>query len=73
MKASPALLAFVARQASIKIKGVDRSREELLTALIAEQSADDRSSRVPHDGACAGNLPGRGASDPTWRLPRDYR
>ena len=63
--------AMVCRAVVRSLPGVDRSREEQLALLIAEQAADQASSRVPADHACTRNLPA--VEGRNWRAYHNYR
>ena len=65
------LRAMICRAVVRSLSTTERSREEQLALLIAEQTADMESSRVSADHACTRNLPiveGR-----NWRAYHDYR
>jgi hypothetical protein len=63
--------AMVCRAVVRSLPGVDRSREEQLALLIAEQQADMESSRISADSVCTRNLPS--VEGRNWRNYADYR
>jgi len=65
------LRAMVCRAVVRSLSSTERSREEQLALLIAEQAADMQGSRVAADGSCTRNLPGTEGRN--WRNYADYR